>query len=97
MSSYYYRGPAVDHSLLSPSGRASKRAREAALQREGARLFPPGTSPELEEPTPAEQAATLLRAAANLRALAAQGMHKRLYPREAARLEAMAARLAVSA
>jgi hypothetical protein len=34
--------PSIDHSLISPSGRMSKRAREAALKREAGRLFPPG-------------------------------------------------------
>lgn len=31
--------PTIDHSLLSPSGRMSKRARKAAIKRETARLF----------------------------------------------------------
>lgn len=34
--------PSIDHSLLSPSGRVSRRARQAALKREHDRLFPPG-------------------------------------------------------
>ncbi len=40
--SYGYRGPSIDHTVLSPSGRVSKAARKAALKSEAARLFPPG-------------------------------------------------------
>lgn len=32
----------IDHSLLSPNGRMSKRARAAAIKREAGRLFPAG-------------------------------------------------------
>lgn len=34
--------PSIDHGLLSPSGRMSKQARKAAMEREAAKLFPPG-------------------------------------------------------
>ena len=88
--------PAIDHSLLSPSGRMSKRAREAALRREAARLFPLGTFSR-PEPTAAEQAQVkaqmLLRSAANLRDLAARGMSVRKFIKQAERLEAEAAAL----
>lgn len=94
--SYHYRGPSVDHSLLSPSGRVSKAARKAADARETARLFPPGywDEPARDEATTArEKAATLRRAAANLRDLAARGMSARRFTREAEKLEAQAAAL----
>lgn len=32
--------PSIDHGLLSPSGRTSKRARKAAMEREQERLWP---------------------------------------------------------
>lgn len=35
--------PTIDDSLLSPSGRMSKRAREAAMKREAKRIIQPGT------------------------------------------------------
>jgi hypothetical protein len=88
--------PSIDHTLLSPSGRVSKRARAAALVREHAKLFPPGY---WDEPGPTEQekreakALTLQRSAANLRDLAARGMSPRKFTRAAEALEAEAARL----
>ena len=91
-----YRGPACDHTILSPSGRASKRARAAALAREAARLFPPGYW-ALAEPTPAEATAArvlaLRRSAATLRELAGRGMAPRKHTRAAEALEAEAAAL----
>lgn len=89
--------PSIDHSMLSPSGRVSKRARAAAMQRESARLFPPGyfdrPEPSAEDQCRA-QAEALRRSAANLRDLAARGMSPRKFVREAARLEAEADALA---
>ena len=89
MTDYYYRGPSVDHSLLSPSGKMSKRARAEAVKRETARLFK-GVQWE-NAPSPerikAERVATLRRSAANLRDLADRGMSPRKYRRNAARLE----------
>lgn len=41
--------PSIDHSLLSPSGKMSKRARRAAMDREREKLFPPGF---WDEPVP---------------------------------------------
>lgn len=88
-----YRGPTVDHSLLSPSGRVSGAARRAALAREHDRLFPPGYW-DRGGPTDAERnaarAAALRRQAATLRDLAGRGMRPRAYRREAARLDAEA-------
>lgn len=81
-----YNGPTIDHSLLSPSGEMSKRAREAALERERTKLFPPGTF-DRPEPSTQEQREQKLRAAQNLRDLAARGMSPRKHIRAAERLE----------
>lgn len=45
-----YRGPSVDHTFLSPSGKVSKRARRAAEKITRDLLFPPGywDVPEIE-------------------------------------------------
>lgn len=74
----------------------SARARKAAEKRESARLFPPRywdkPEPTEDEKREAERV-RLLRAAQNLRDLAAQGMRTRAYTRQAAEMEAMAAAL----
>lgn len=94
MTTYGYRGPTIDHSLLSPSGSMSKRARKSATEREAARLFPPGY---WDMPTPSADALTQqareskLRAAKNLRDLAARGMSPRKFIRAAEKLEKEAA------
>ena len=84
--------PSIDHSLLSPSGRMSKRARTAALKREGERLFA-GLEP-IPEPTDKDKALakakSLRRHAANLLDLAQRGMKPRAFPREAAKAIAQA-------
>lgn len=92
---YRYTGPAIDHSLLSPSGRMSKRARIAAEKREAARLFPPGywDAPVMKSQASDAKRSRLLRHAAELRALAARGMSPRKFARKAAALEAEAANL----
>ena len=46
--------PSIDHSLLSPSGRMSKRARRAAMDRETKRLFPDGFWESKPKPAPTE-------------------------------------------
>ena len=88
--------PSIDHALLSPSGRMSRRAREAALKIEAARLFPPGYW-DTQSPDPVEEtrqkALGLRRSAANLRDLASRGMNSRAYLRKAAALEAEADQL----
>ena len=81
--------PAIDHSLLSPSGRISKRARTAAMKLETARLFAGFGDLKGTNPQPSEKV-RLLRTAANLRDLAGRGMHPRKYLAEAQRLEAQA-------
>lgn len=83
--------PSIDHSLLSPSGRMSARARKAAIAREAIRLFPPGTFP----PAAAQDKALALRRhAVTLRELASRGMSPRKHLAAAARLEAEAAAFA---
>jgi hypothetical protein len=85
--------PTIDHSLLSPSGRVSKRAREAALKREAWNLFPPGywDSPEkTAEEIAQENIDRLLRAAHNLRGLAARGMSPKKHLKAAEEMEAEA-------
>ena len=90
--------PSIDHTILSPSGRVSKRARAAALKREHDRLFPPGywnepTKTDAEKAR--EKADSLRRSAANLRQLAEKGMSVRKFTRAAERMEAEAAALVV--
>ena len=88
--------PSIDHSILSPSGRVSKRAREAALKREAERLFPPGywDSPEpTEQEKRAAKALSLRRSATNLRELADRGMSRRKFTKQADAMEAEAAEL----
>ena len=83
--------PSIDHSILSPSGRVSKRARKAALERARRELFGGGLPmPRCEQPTAKTH---LLRQAAELRALAARGMKPRTFTKEADYLERMAALL----
>lgn len=82
--------PSIDHSLLSPNGRMSKRARKAAEAREFARLFKgigdlKGTP--ISQPSEKEQH---LAQAARLRDLASRGMCVKKYTKEADRLEALA-------
>jgi hypothetical protein len=90
---YGYRGPTIDHSLLSPNGHMSKSARNAALKREAARLFPPGFW-DKPQTTPEEQLKAKIDgirlAAKTLRDLAARGMNRHRYTYEAAKLEAQA-------
>jgi hypothetical protein len=88
--------PAIDHSLLSPSGRCSKRARNAAMTREAARLFPPGY---WDEPIPTEEEkrvkkiASLRAQAAACRTWASQGIQPRKLLKQATQYEAEAIEL----
>ena len=88
--------PVIDHAILSPSGRVSKRARAVALAREGARLFPAGYF-DVPKPTEAEvqqaRCLTLRQSAKTLRELAARGMSRRKFTKVADALEAEAAAL----
>ena len=80
--------PSIDHSLLSPSGRVSKRARKAAQERVRRELFGDGLPyPTCKQPTQKER---LLRQAKNLRELAARGMRPKAFIREAEELEKQA-------
>ena len=74
--------PCVDHGLLSPSGRISKRARTQAVAREARLLFPPDYF-DVPRP-PADRKAQLLAHAARLDELADRGMSRRRYRRLAA-------------
>ena len=81
--------PSIDHGLLSPSGKMSKRARAAALERERKKLFPPGfwdvkVSPE---EALAKKIAGIRRSAKNMRELAARGMSPRKFTCQAERME----------
>ncbi len=83
--------PSIDHSILSPSGHCSKRARKAALKREYARLFPPDVLADMRGHLPqVSEREQLMRQAKQLRELAERGMCPRKYRREAERLEALA-------
>jgi len=77
--------PSIDHSLLSPSGRMSKRARKAALKREHDRLFAGVGDLRGEDKQPSERE-KVERHIAELEDLAARGMSVRKFRREAERL-----------
>jgi hypothetical protein len=91
--------PAIDHTILSPSGHCSKRARQVALKREVERLFGPGSgfTGFNPEPTEAERVeakrGSLLTHAALLRDFAARGYRVRYHTKHAERLEVEAATL----
>ncbi len=72
--------------LSSPSGRMSKRARKAALDRISRELFGDGTclAPTVRQESEEERD---MRTAKNYRGLASRGMHPRKYIKEALRLE----------
>jgi hypothetical protein len=72
--------------LSSPSGRMSKRARRQADARLSLALFGPKGLQREPTPQPSRQE-QLLRRAAYLRDLAARGMSRRTFTREANRLE----------
>ena len=81
--------PSIDHSILSPSGHCSKRARKAAMAREHARLFPPDVLEAMRGRLPqSSEREQALRQATRLRELAGRGMHPRKYLKEAERIEA---------
>ena len=80
--------PSVDHSLLSPSGRMSKRARRAALERTRRELFGDGIT--LRKLTPDVSAQAWRHRAAMFRDLAARGLKPRAHLKEAERCERLA-------
>jgi hypothetical protein len=83
--------PSIDHGILSPNGRVSKRTRKLTLERVKQQLFPEGfnamCAPKVEQPSAKER---LLCQASELRALADRGMKPRAYRRKADELEAQA-------
>lgn len=78
--------------VSSPSGKISKRAREAAAKRLSHDLFGPNglERPKCRQPTEKER---LLHRAAYLRDMAARGMSVRAFTKEADMLEAKASKL----
>lgn len=86
--------PSIDHTILSPSGRCSKRARDAAMKRMKDLLFPEGLLQSLSQPmvdrAKEKKREGLLRRAAELRELADRGMNARKFRKEASKLEEQA-------
>ena len=83
--------PAIDHTILSPSGRVSKRARKAILEREAKRLFEGiDLMPKTKQPSEKEK---LLHNAKMWRELADRGMGVRKYNKLADEAEKKAALL----
>lgn len=91
--------------MSSPSGRMSKRSKQAAMDRLTQALFGVNES-ELtigfikgkpKPPTPAQKRSQMLSYAAELRRLSAAGMQRRKLTKEAERLEAEAEKIEVSA
>jgi len=83
--------PSIDHSLLSPNGRMSKRARKAALAREAKKLFDGiDLNPKVKQPSEKEK---LLRDAKMWRGLSDRGMGRKKYARLADEAERKAALL----
>lgn len=88
--------PSIDHSLLSPNGRMSKRARKAAMDREAKRLFEGVTSltgEYTQEQINEQKRQHNLNYAAFLRDLAAKGMNPKKHLKLAIQLEAEAEQL----
>lgn len=92
-----YRGPSIDHGLLSPSGRASKRSRQYLLDDYKRRCneydaihYPPPSEEEAARKATRAKITELRRHAAELRQWATLGIHPRSYPKEAAKREAQA-------
>lgn len=83
--------PSIDHSLLSPSGKTSRRARKAAQERVRQELFGDGLPfPACEQPTKKEQ---LLQNAKMWRGLADRGMSPRKHGKAAEKAELEASKL----
>jgi len=85
--------PSIDHGLLSPSGRMSKRARAAAMKRTALELFGPGGLARPGPPPQPTQRERLLREAAQCRDFAARGLTPRALLKQAERCERLAAEL----
>jgi hypothetical protein len=90
-----YRGPSIDHGLLSPSGKASKASRKA-LEDDYARRVAAWWAakyPESPDSSRPSESARLRAHAARLRELAARGMSVRKFTKEAENAESMADKL----
>lgn len=93
-----YSGPTIDHSVLSPNGRVSKRARAAKMAIEHAKLFEGvELAPPPAPPTKADRLARLQRELINLRARAAAGERARYHTRQADLCERLIAQLKAEA
>lgn len=79
----------IDHSILSPSGRVSKRQEKTAKERVRLELFGPNGL-QRDKPIQPSEAEALLRQAAELRQLASGGMKPRAYVKKAIELETKA-------
>ena len=87
--------PSIDHSIMSHSGRVSKRSRKAAMDRATAILFEPwgGHMPAPDGPIQPTKAEYLRQQASQLLELAERGMKPVAYKRLAAKLIAQAEEL----
>lgn len=88
--------PDLDHSMMSPSGHISARARRAALERARVELFGKGGLPWPKGPPQPSEVDYLRRQARELSELAARGMKPRAYAKKAAELRAQADALEAS-
>lgn len=81
--------PSIDHSFLSPSGKISKRSKDAYIKRFAKELFGPEglKPPQCQQPTEKER---LLRNAKMWRDLATNGMSPRKYNKMADQAESQA-------
>jgi hypothetical protein len=79
--------PSIDHSILSPSGRVSKRSEKAAKERASLELFGPQGLARPQGPTQPTEQESLRRYAAELRGLAERGMKPIAYAKKAKELE----------
>lgn len=78
-----------DHSILSPSGRVSKRSRKVALERARVDIFGPQGLKRPGLPKQPTEKESILRQARELREMADRGMRPRAFRKEADRLEAL--------
>ena len=86
----HYDGPPIDHGLLSPSGRISKRARAAAIELHHVEVaawwrkkYPPPTEAEQAESARLAEIESLTHHAERLEAFAAQGYRARYHNKHA--------------
>ena len=92
-----YDGPSIDHSILSPCGRISKRAKAAYMARHDAEVaawwaakYPAPSEAEKAREAATARVKSLRATAANLRDLAARGMTPRKFTKAATAIEAEA-------